>query len=164
VGKSLYYITGGLFIVLIVAYAADLFSGAPRKAPPAELSNRALTGATAEERERAALELAENDAGISQMREVLAKSDSPRVKSAVIQGLGAQRDWESMPKLIDALSDPSEEVRDRAGSAVTVMLGVDYHFRAADPPQKRDAALKSIRKRYEAMAKSPPPFAKGTKS
>jgi hypothetical protein len=161
--KAIYYSAGGLLIAFLVVYGNSFLSSSNRPPPPDELSHRALSAATSDDRERAARELAESGAsGVAHMRDVFAKTDSPEVKSAVIQGLGAQRDWDSMPKLIEALGDSSDRVRDRAGIAVTAILGVDYFFRANDPPQKRASAIKSIRQRYNKMLKNPPSFAKGT--
>ena len=81
-----------------------------------------------------------------------------------IKRRGAQRDWDSMPTLIDALNDSAVQVRDRAGVAVKEMLGVDYYFQAKDPAPKRETAVKAIRQRYKSMLKNPPPLAKGTPS
>ena len=165
VNRLLLYALSGLLAVAMAVYTGGFIFGSKRPAPPRELAQRALTAASPAERERAALDLAAGDASaIEAMRAVLAKTDSPLVKSYIIQGLGAKRDWESMPALIDALNDAAAPVRDRAGVAVKEMLGVDYAFRAQDPAPKRAVAVKAMQQRYKSMLKNPPPFAKGTTS
>jgi hypothetical protein len=165
VNRRILYAVSGLLAIAILYYAGGIFFGSNRSIPPSELAQRALTAGSAVERERAALDLAGGNASaIAPMREVLAKTESPQVKSYIIQGLGAQRDWDSMPALIDALDDPAIQVRDRAGVAVNAMLGVDYYYKANDPAPKREAAVKLMRQRYKSMLKSPPPFAKGMSS
>jgi HEAT repeat protein len=161
--RTLLTVAGVLLAVTIAVYAVMYFFGGDRPIPPDELAKRALTAANPADREKAARLLAESgQAGIPHMREVVAKTDSPEIKSDLIQGLGAAKDWRSMPVLLDALGDANERIRARAGVAVTDMLGVDYLFRAQDPPDKREAIAKIMRKRYESMLKNPPPFAKGS--
>lgn len=152
----------GLFVVTVIVYGQKWLFGSPRPPSPDELARQALTAAAPSEREVAALRLAAGgEAALPQMRRVLAESNSPHVRAAVSQGLGAAGDWESVPNLIALLSDPSELVRGRAGNAIVELLGADYFFRADDPLDKRNAAIRAIRQCYKVLQASPPPRNRG---
>ena len=63
--------------------------------------------------------------------------------------LGAMRDEQSMPLLLEAMEDPDPLVRGRSGVAVQKIMKADYYFRANDPPERRRQALAKIRIAWE---------------
>jgi hypothetical protein len=96
----------------------------------------------------------------AELRRELAEGQAPDVRAAAADALGAMKDLESMPLLLDAMEDPDARVRGRAGAAVRRILGADFFFRAEDPPDRREETLGRIRDHWEAwktsMSESPP--------
>jgi HEAT repeat protein len=76
---------------------------------------------------------------------VLRSDDSPAVRAAAAQALGRFRLPEVGDALIQALHDAYVVVRARAGGSMSRLLGVDVHYRAADPVEKRQAAIRKFR-------------------
>lgn len=121
---------------------------------PSALERIALNDGDAATRQKAALELARHpDKPLPHLRSVFQQSQDAAVKAAVALGLGRLKDWESMPELLNALDSESAQLRANAALAVNKMLGIDYKFRADDPPQRRAAKIKTMRQMYEAMNK-----------
>jgi HEAT repeat protein len=152
--KILIIAAAALAVVTLGVYAwfYGWFGGNPS---PARLEQRALTAPTEAERTAAASELAGMGRPAREhLRRTYQQSDSPKVRSASVLGLGAQRDYDSIDLLFQAAQDESPEVRRHAGVAIQKMLGVDMGFRANDPPEKRAAILKGMRKAYEEMKSS----------
>jgi len=85
-----------------------------------------------------------------ELRIELQESNSPVKRAQAAARLGAIRDLESMPVLLDALEDPSPVVRGRAGASIVAILHADFYFRANDPPEKRRKAIKKIRDHWQA--------------
>src|SRR5262249_48036328 len=103
--KGLIFVAGALLLATAGLYGFR-YLGGERTASTDELARLALTAPSPQARELAALELAGRGAGaLPQMRRVLAESDAPVVRAAMIQALGAQYDFESMPQLLPALED-----------------------------------------------------------
>jgi hypothetical protein len=149
-----------VFAILLVLtagyYTYSFFWGGERLPPPEELARRALEAGSPEEQEKAALDLARSgEPAREHLRRVLAETRSPQVRAAVVEGLGALRDWESMPKLLDLLGDPDVKVRGRAGVAVTSLLGQDFSFRADDSADKRARIIRDMRSTYNKLQKAP---------
>jgi hypothetical protein len=138
---------------------ATVIAGCSSGPSPEELARQALEAPSEEEQDRAAAALADlGETGLPQMQALLAHSTaSPRVKGRVIEGLAMARDWDSIPALINAMESNSLEVRGRAGSAVTALLGADFGFRAKGSPASREQAIRAIRAEYERMRDHPPP-------
>ncbi|MBA4062524.1 MAG: hypothetical protein C0501_02235 [Isosphaera sp.] len=112
----------------------------------------------AADRERAALALADKGAeGKEALKTLLKSATEPGVKAAAVSGLAALDAWDSVPLLLDAMDDPAEAVRARAGAAVAKFVGKDFGFKASAPPDERRAVLAVVRAEYAKMAKSPPP-------
>jgi len=156
--KPLLGATAVLLVVTIGVYVYRARSDTDRLDAPELLARRALTAPTVQEREKAALDLARSGPqALPHLRRVLAESDTPVVRAAVIEGLGGQRDWPSMPQLLDALEDDDLQVRGRAGVAVSRILGLEFFFQADDPFEQRQPVVGEMRACYEAMQKSPPP-------
>ena len=81
------------------------------------------------------------------------KSTSPEVRAAAADQLGHLRDFDAMPLLLAAMDDEDVEVRGRAGTAVGKILGVDFYFRADDPPTERRQAKARMTQLWEAWQK-----------
>ena len=80
------------------------------------------------------------------MIEVFDKKEThPEAKALAADSLGKNRVWEAMPKLVDALEDPSPVVRGRAYAAVRKILGLDYGFRAEADESVRKPIVARIR-------------------
>jgi len=146
-----------LAVVLLVIYGWVYLPRSKKTTSPEELARQALQAETAEEQERAAIELAQlnGPAALEQLRRVLGESRVPQVRSACIPALGAVRDFEAMDLLLSALEDESPLVRGRAGVAVARMIGRDYHFCPHESAQQRAAVVKKIREYWQLMDGSP---------
>ena len=156
--KLLLALAAGLLTLTIGVYGYFALSGGERLAPAAKLADQALNAPTPDAREKAALDLARCGSGAEpHLRRVLAESQQASVKAAVIQGLTALGDWESVPQIIDTLNDNDDQVRGRAEAAVTTLLGKDFFFRPADEPLDRPAAVQAARAEYERIRNSPSP-------
>jgi HEAT repeat protein len=141
-----------ILVLGVYAWSYGWFGG---KASPSQLERRALSAATEAEQAAAASQLAGmGPEARENLRRTFRQSPSSRVRAASVLGLGAQRDYESIELLFEAAEDDSPEVRRHAGVALRKMLGVDMGFRANDPPEKRAAILKGMRKAYEEMKES----------
>ncbi|MGE3809235.1 MAG: HEAT repeat domain-containing protein [Gemmataceae bacterium] len=154
--KPLTYVFGILLMLTVLYYGLSWYN-APRQRSLAELQALSLEGEDENAQELAALELAGRGAeAIPHLRIVLAEARSPRVQTAVIQGLGHMRDWDSMPALLEALSSDDENVRRRAGQAVTRILGADYNFRPGAAPDQRARVIQVLRAEYAKWKDNPP--------
>jgi len=156
-GNALKVTAVSLAIVLLVVYGWLYLPRSEKTTSPEELARQALQAETAEEQERAAIELAQlsGPAALEQLRRVLGESRVPQVRAVCILALGAVRDYESMDLLLCALEDESLLVRGRAGVAVTRMIGRDYHFRPHESAERRAAVVKKIREYWQLMDGSP---------
>jgi HEAT repeat protein len=129
-----------------------------RAATPEQLVEQALTGDTPLIQQQAATALvAHQHATAPQLRQVLKEARHPDVRAAAAQGLGDVQDFQSVPELLRLCDDPAPLVRGRAGAAVTSIIGMDFFFKAEDPPDQRKAAIESMRRAYEQMRRSLPP-------
>jgi HEAT repeat protein len=154
--------TVGLVLVGAVALGLGLFlllRGKDAGPAAADLTAKALDPAAAPaDRERAALDLAKKGPeGKEALKRLLRTAPDPAVKASAVSGLVEAGAWDCVPLLLDALDDPSEAVRARAGAAVARFVGKDYGFKASAPPDERRAVARAARAEYEKMAKSPPP-------
>ena len=149
---------GALLVVTVVVYGFLYVGGERDPRSPDELAKQALTAGKQDERDQAARDLADQGAAaLPQLRRVLKESDGPTVRAAMIQALGAAYDFESMPRLLDCLDDPDPAVRQRAGVAVSTILGLDYHFQPDAAPAERAVTIKHYRSEYDKMLQNPPP-------
>ncbi|MGE3806562.1 MAG: HEAT repeat domain-containing protein [Gemmataceae bacterium] len=123
------------------------------------LTNEALSGPDASVRLQAALRLSLYGAdGVAGMRRVLAESEEPDVRAAMLDGLAAQRDWESMPTMIAALDDENAEVRRRAASAINHLFNRDFGLRPDTPAAERAKTIELIRDMHKTIVATPPDF------
>jgi hypothetical protein len=99
------------------------------QATPEDLYARAVESGSVVEQEEAAVQLARSgDGAVEHLRRLLDESPTAEVRAAAAQGLGENRDVDSLPKLIDAMEDESVLVRTRAGIAVKHIMGMDFGF------------------------------------
>jgi hypothetical protein len=163
VNKLLALAAGGLAVVTAAVYAIVFFSGPAGLRPPAELARIALHGADSREKEQAALDLERSkEPARVHLRTVLAETNDPDIRAIAIRGLQSLKDWYSMPKLLDALDDKSEQVRMMAYGAVSELLGETYRYKFDDLPEQRARSIKVMRRAYDVMNKNPPSHYRST--
>jgi len=141
----------GVAVVAVQVILVRWLLGGGSIQPQAVLAAQALSEGIEEgEREVAAVQLARHpEEPAAELRRVLRESESPKVRAAVIRGLGNLYDVDSLPELIDAMEDESVLVRGRAGVAVQRIVGLDAGFRAEDPEEKRGEAVAKYRQFWE---------------
>lgn len=127
-----------------------------RASTPEQLAEQALSGENPIAQTRAAAQLSTQGAA-PQLREVIARTRNPEVRATAAQALGDLEDFQSVPELLRLCDDPSPLVRGRAGAAVTNIIGMDFFFKADDPPKERATAIESMRRAYDQMRRSTPP-------
>ena len=88
-----------------------------------------------------------------QLRQAVAASqDKPAVvRRQLYLGVMKAGDWQSLPELFRAMEHPDPIVRGGAGAAAQGIMGMDFQFRANDPPETRAAILKDMRKEFEVV-------------
>jgi len=140
-------------LLLIVGFTYWKYYLAGENVPsPEELAQQALTAASAEEKEAAAVQLSQaGEPGIEEMRQVYQQSDVAEVRAACVKGLGVLRDYDSMDVFFQSLGDESALVRGRAGVAMIRMLGRDYRFRANGSPADRARSISGMKGAWEEM-------------
>jgi HEAT repeat protein len=157
--KLLLAALGGVVLLVAAVHALYYLGGWTWSASPAKLAEQALNKPTVEERTRAAVRL--GDCGYEareELRRVLQQSDTPEVRAACIQAIGAIEDYDSMDLLLEALEDEAIVVRGSAGSAVSKMvMGHDlrFSFKANAPEQERKKAVATLRAYWEQLRGSP---------
>ena len=155
------------FIVLSLCLPVSLLTGCSGAPEPANKDRSAATVAenveavyqaqTTQERDDAVVRLAHKLAATSKdqiaisdrakvltvLRKVLVESTSTAARAKASEGLGIVKDVDSVPALIHAMLDDSEEVRVSAGKAITRILGIEFGYRAdASEAERRKIAQK----------------------
>jgi hypothetical protein len=140
-------LAGGVVLLGVIAiHGWRLLSSGNVAESPESLAAMALSASTPEAAEAAAVQLSQGGRPArEQMRRVLAESKRPEVRAACVRGLAELWDYNSMPALFKAMEDESQMVRARAGAAMRRLLKDDGGFRAEDPKEKRDQAIKQCR-------------------
>ena len=69
----------------------------------------------------------------------------PEVRANAAVALGHMHACDEMEALLSAMGDEDKKVRRRAAQAVHQITGVQFSFRAGDPPDRRRAAIQRIR-------------------
>ena len=149
-------------VAVLVAAAAVLAwycwpSGTQHVAPPQVLQERVVQGNSPEVQSRAAQDMVKyqpSEEARTSVHEALKeyRGNDPEVLVPLVQGVLKQRDYKSAPRLLDLMEHPDPRVRGKAGAALCEIMGADYGFRAADPPEKRREVLERIRAVYAKMA------------
>jgi len=76
----------------------------------------------------------------------MAREDpSADVRAAAVSGLNRMGAFGEMDTFLAAMDDPDPIVRRRAGEAAKRFACADVRFRADDPPEKRQAAIQTLR-------------------
>jgi hypothetical protein len=151
--RLILYIVAGVLVVIAVAYHGyGLLFGGDDAASPEELARTAIESSDPEEQFLAVKELLRlGEKASPQLREVLAASGSAKVRTLCVRQLAALKDYDSVPAMLDALQDPSPEIRWQAGRSVSQMLHVDNGYRYDDPPEKRAPMVEAYRQRWQSM-------------
>lgn len=97
--------------------------------------------------------------GVPAMRRVLAESEEAGVRAAMLDGLAAQRDWDSVPDMLAALDDPSSEVQRRAAAAINQIFNRDFELSSNLSAAERAATITHIREMHKAIMETPTNFA-----
>jgi hypothetical protein len=123
----------------------------------AELVDAATDADPLAVRELAAVELARRgDQAIEEQRTMFVATTEPVVRGRMADALGDQRDWQSVPALLDAMeTDDSPLVRRRASIAMMKIIRIDYGYDAAAPPARRTAAVAKYRAYWNDAEASP---------
>jgi hypothetical protein len=146
-----YALLGGSLLLLLIVLCWLTFSG-ERSLSPGRLAQLALSDASEDEREAAALRLARHpDRAVELLRRVFAESKSGRVRAAAALGLGTLHDWKSGPALIQALEDRSPLLRGRAAQALNQIAHEDFHFYPRDPEKRRQEAIDLIKRKWPVL-------------
>ena len=149
---KLWLALGLLLIVGVVQWWIRL----ERRPSPETLAEQALSAATADDRQLAAVELAAwGDVATEQLRHVFSESDSDTVRMICVEGLGAVWDYESMGAILDAVESESPDLSGKAARAVARLTGRDYRFRANGMPAERASLVKRMRSDWEEIRSSP---------
>lgn len=155
VRRPLLIAAGVLFLIVVVVYGIRLLpSGGP---PPAEeLARLALEADSAEEREKAAIQLtdAEGLEALEHLRRVATESKDANVRAVCVLEIGDRRDYESMDLLLAALDDESALVRARAAKAVGRIIGREYHYAHNAPRSERQSTIDAIQACWQEMQTS----------
>ena len=85
------------------------------------------------------------------LRKVFRESDDSHVRVAAIRGIAKGWDYDAMEDLLDALDDPSVEVREQAGITAQKMIGLKFRYDASDPPEERAKVVTHMRKMWEGL-------------
>jgi hypothetical protein len=146
---------GGAVLLVIAVYAWWWWPQAKRPAADV-LEQQALSAATPQERETAAVQLIDwQDDSKEHMRRVLAKSDSPAVRALMIHGLANILDYESMDQILAGLSDQEQVVRDQSYAAVCAMLGKSFALTPTSSEVERRRVIETIHKEWATFKGSP---------
>jgi hypothetical protein len=154
--EHIYYAIIGV-AVLTVIVAVALYSWPERKPPPPPvLEQRILGDADDTVKKEAARDLAyHGNAARQEIRRSFQKYDggNVEVKISLIDATGQTRDWQSIPELFKEMESPVPAVRASAANAVQRIMGLDFGYRADDPPEKRAEVVAQMREEYEEMKK-----------
>jgi hypothetical protein len=154
--KPLFGVAGVLLLVVVLFYGWRWFFSAPRERSAEELAQAALNASTPEEQATAATELiARGWPALPQMQRVVRESKVPEIRATLIQGLSAQRDYDSMPVFLDGLDDSALIVRVRSVAAVVCIECCQTDYRPEDPPEQRQPAVQALRDRWDKLHNAP---------
>ncbi len=148
----------GLLLAAAATFVGWRWLGHPRQYGADELLRLALDHNAPDKQELAASQLtalACRESGCGDLNplqpyllRVLRESDNPGARAASIRGLATIFDYGCGPALLEALDDPSAQVRNAAAMAIQRLISRRFLFRANDPPQKRQAVAEEIRQEW----------------
>jgi hypothetical protein len=120
--------------------------------PPQVVAQRLASGKTTDEKVRAARDfIRHGPAARLQVRAALDEHAAlaPEVVAPLLQATMKNRDYRSLPTVIQLLEHPDPLVRGRAGAAVRKILGADFGFRANATEDERARIISLIKQDYE---------------
>ena len=154
-------ISVGVVILVLLAggVAVRLVLSRPVVESPEKLTEMALHASTAEEQEQGSarlVALASKTHGTGTRNAVqpylvrlFNESTNPGVRSAAIRGLATIWDYECVPQMLDALNDPSPQVRANAAESVSRLVEFTTDFDTNAPPENRAPAAKKLHDAWE---------------
>ena len=149
-------IAAGVSVAALALVYGFRFLSCNRPISADKLAEQALTDPAPEQQQQAAATLVAlpQEARREPLRRLVRESTSPQVRATAILGLAGQWDYDSMPRMLELLDDPSPDVRAAAGSAAQRLMSVDFGFRGTDSPEKREVAAAQLRKQWESFRDS----------
>jgi hypothetical protein len=151
--EHVYYVVIALGFLAPVIYLVSSSSG-DKLEPPGVLEQKVLNGKSTDERTNAAQGLIRHGAvARKEVRRALAASreSEPEVRAYLLQAAMNIKDWRSLPEMFVAMEDSDEVVRGRAAAAAAKIMGMDFGFRATDPPEKRAKILAEMRREFKVV-------------
>ncbi|MCA9270017.1 MAG: hypothetical protein KDA41_16160 [Planctomycetales bacterium] len=149
------FIGGGAVVIgVLVAWMAGAFQQEKPLPPVPVVIERLNKPASAEQQVGAAKDLIRHGAKArTEVRAALANHAKyePEVMAPLLQATMKNRDYQSMPVLLDLLDHPDPLVRGRAAAAAQQILGGRINYRANDAPEVRAKAAAEIRRQYEEL-------------
>ena len=141
---------GLLLVVAIVVWQVWPESTEPLD-PPAVLSQKLETAPPAQKVKAAQDFVRHGAAARTEVRAALEQHQryEPEVVAPLLQATMKNRDYRSMPTLIELLEHEDPLVRGRAGAAVQKILGADFGYRANAPDEERRRIIEVIKSDYQ---------------
>jgi hypothetical protein len=159
--EHIYFGIIALGILAPVIYFVTAFSSGEKLDSPGVLEEKVLHGESVDERVNAAQGLIQHGtAARKEVRRALAASrqNDPEVRAYLLQAAMGIKDWRSLPEMFAAMEDPDATIRGRGATAAVKIMGMDFGFRANDPPEKRKKILAEMRREYKASEPKYPQF------
>ena len=152
--EHIYYATIGCGLLVIVAIAVWQFwpEQVEPLPPPAVVAQTLDTSSQTEQQVAAANQFVRHGpAARQEVRTALTQHQryEPEVVEPLVQATMKNRDYRSMPTLIELLNHDDPMVGGRGGAAITKSLGVDVGYRAELPEDQRKKMIEAIRMTYE---------------
>ena len=151
--EQIYYTTIGCGVLIIVGVVVWQVWPEPVEPlpPPGVLAQTLDSSASKEEKVKAANGFVRHGpVARLEVRSALSqhKVYEPEVVEPLVQATMKNRDYRSVPALIELLDHPDPLVRGRAGAAITKIIGADMGYRANMPEAERKKMIKAIEFTY----------------
>ena len=120
--------------------------------PPPVLAQTLDSSASTEQKVKAANDFVRHGpAARMEVRSAITQHSryEPEVVAPLVQATMKNRDYRSVPSLIELLDHPDPLVRGRAGTAITKILGADVGYRANMPEAERKKMIEAIKFTYQ---------------
>jgi len=152
--EHIYYAVIGVGLLIIVGTVVWQFRPEPTEPlpPPEVVAEQLDTADSTEQRVQAARTFVRHgEAARQQVRTALEQHQryEPEVVEPLVAATMKNRDYRSMPTLLELLEHEDPEVRGRAGAAIQKILGADFGYRANLPESERAKIVEFIRDDYE---------------
>ena len=120
--------------------------------PPDVLVERLNSDASVDEKVEAARGFVRHgEAARREVRAALQQHEvyEPPVVAPLLDATMKNRDYRSMPVVLELLEHPDPQVRGRAGAAARRIMGADFGYRANAPVQEREEIIAVMREDYK---------------